>query len=480
MPRTKPTNSAPTPSFGGEMAFKIKDLVTMYKRLTTKEASTELMGTSEAIGTTHSRYEPALEGLTSAVLLQILDDARTLEPQAVARWLHVATRMLEREPQLICELSALSQVVAGAERKVSPPEGDESPRAREIALAVQRQIGRDSPLQRSASGIVYNMVGLGFDVAELIYDLRSAKQWPLAAVLQQPTRFFTQDLDGRTIVERGDLFTDPVKPILPGKAIIATTTLRGPVPIMNGLAWDLAWLWIIKATLFGSWSHQVQTQNQPVRLAKHAINASEKDIAALKKVLAMIGQKYGAVIREDMQVEVLENARGQANAAVHEGFIRYIDEIISKMVWASVMTSNAPGSTGSFAQSKTQADTKYDVIKARAYEFACAITDGFVKPWVIWHYGEDAPMPVLTIEVEEPADEVSTSQVVKNLYEAHVPLSASEVRQKCKFRDPVEGEEVIWKGNEAPSAPATPPATPGKGATPAKDAKPAPTAAKEP
>jgi phage gp29-like protein len=234
--------------------------------------------------------------------------------------------------------------------------------------------------------------------------------------------------------------------------------------IKNGLGWILCWAYQIKSAVLADELLFVQTFGHPLVTGKYPRGASPEDIGLLSRAVSALNSTFRGVFRDDLKVEFQEIAR--SNTDIYEKVSRYIDELIAKVIWANTLSSEV-GKSGSQALGKVHAEAKYDVIRSYANQWAACLQE-FFDAYIDWNYGPNAPRVEIVVDVEGAEDFLTKSMVVKNLFDAGVPLVATEVREAFGYSEPQPGDELIGIGKSPmpdPLAPAPAPQPPAKAPT---------------
>ena len=393
-----------------------------------------------------------LAGYAPDIVANILENAERGDENALAEYFKLADRVIEREMHTAGVVNGLVLAIAGLQHKAVPPDGDTSKRARKLADEVTALMRPSSPLRLAAPGLISQGLTHGISVASIDYEKSSPTRWVPCDFVQKPSHFFTFDrTDGRTPLLRNVLAGQPAKPIDPGTALVFTPRRNSAMQIKNGLCWILCWSYVIKSLVLADEYLFIQTFGHPLVYGKYKRSATPEDIGMLSRAVGALNSTFRAVFRDDLEVKFEEIAR--SNTDIFEKLCRYLDESISKVVWASTLTTDAGGG-GSYALGKVHAEGKYDVIRALAQQWSAAL-QVFSNEYCAINY-PDAPAPQIIVDIEEAEDLVAGSQIVKNLTDAGVALVASEIRERFGFREPEEGDEIVGGVGGAAAAPAVP------------------------
>jgi phage gp29-like protein len=391
------------------------------------------------------------------IVARTLEAAETGDEHALAEYFKLADKVVEREMHTAGVVNGLVLAIAGLPHKAIPRKGDKSLRARKLADEITGLMQPSSALRLAAPGLISQGLTHSIAVASVAYQ-RTATIWTPVDFIQKPSHFFTFDrADGRTPLLRNAVAGQPASPIDPSEALVFTPRRNSAMQIKNGLAWILCWAYVIKSLVMADQTMYLQNVGHPLIFGTYKRNTSPEDISLLQRAVSAINSSFRAVYRDDLTIDFKDFAKANGTD-MFEKLIRYLDESISKVVWASTLTTDGGGG-GTYALGKVHAEGKYDVIRALAQQWSAGI-QVWADAYVEINYGPDAPKVQVIVDIEEAEDLVAGSQIVKNLSDAGVTLVASEIRERFGFREPQEGEEVIGGAAAALPAPA-PAAAPG-------------------
>lgn len=389
-------------------------------------------------------------GYTPERIALILENAERGDEHSLAEFFKLADRVIEREMHTAGVVNGLVLAVAGLPHKAEPPRGDASKRARKLADEVQAFLEPGTALRLAAPGLISQGITHSIGPAAIVYETTAEAYTPVDFI-QKPAHFYTFDRrDGRTPLLRSGTAGQPAEPLEPGMHLVFTPHRMSALQVKNSLAWTLCWAYVIKSVTLANQASFIEAFGHPVVVGKHGRNASPQDVGMLRQAVMALQSGMRAVFRDDLEIEFKEIAR--PNTDIYEKLCRYLDELISKVVWASTLTTDAGGS-GTYALGKVHAEGKYDVIRAYAGQWAACLQSQLVAPYIAWKYGPDAPVPRIVVDVEEAEDLVAKSQIVKNLTDAGVQLDAAEIRESFGFRNPEEGAETVGSRPATPAVP---------------------------
>lgn len=125
--------------------------------------------------------------------------------------------------------------------------------------------------------------------------------------------------------------------------------------------------------------------------------------------------------------------KGATVRDVFLALIEFCDQLGSKAINGQVLTADAgPGGIGHGGAAKEQGDVRQDIKEFDARRLKHIITCHFAKPWTLWHYGPNAPVPTVKVDVQKPEDKVEKTLAEKQRAETIATLQGAGMRIKAK------------------------------------------------
>lgn len=322
------------------------------------------------------------------------------------------------------------------------PWDDSAPAKRAADLV--RDVLREGDLARLV-GILMDAVAKGYAVAEIVWDT-SGSTWYPREIVRREAHWFTFDRDTGRLLRLVDGSPEGQE-VPPYRFILHQPPLASGIPLLGGVARSALWAWVFKSYALRDWARFVELFGQPIRVGKYHQGASPDDVAVLKQAAFSLGSDAAAVIPQEMVLELVESGAKSASAELYHKLIDYLDRQVSKAVLGQTMTTD-DGS--SLAQARVHAEVRADILRADAAALAETITRDLIGPIVRLNLGEDAPLPVLRLLVEEPEDMTALADQVVKLSQAGLPIPQSWVREKFGIPEAAAGEPVLG-GNASAS-----------------------------
>jgi phage gp29-like protein len=335
--------------------------------------------------------------------------------------------------------------VAGLPIDIQP--WDDSPAAKRAADLVTAAIdGVDMP---SLIAHLMDAVAKGYAVAEIVWDT-SGDTWLPKLIAPREAHWFRFDSDTGRILRLVDGSAEGAE-IPPYRMIVHAPPVAAGIPLLGGVARSALWAWVFKSYAMRDWARFAELFGQPIRLGKYHHGATPDDVAVLKQAVFSLGSDAAAVIPQEMALELIEAGGKSASADLYHRLIDYLDRQVSKAVLGQTMTTD-DGS--SLAQAKVHAEVRADILRADARSIAATLTRDLIAPIVRLNMGDDAPLPILTLCVEEPEDMAALADQVVKLSQAGMPIPQWWVRERFGIPEAAEGEPVLG----APALPQDAPA----------------------
>lgn len=199
------------------------------------------------------------------------------------------------------------------------------------------------------------------------------------------------------------------------KFIVHTPKLKNGLPIRGGAARLVATSYMCKQFVLSDWMSFLDMFGLPIRIGKYDANATEEDIATLKKAVARIGVDGAAAIPQSMDIVFEKLTNGRSSTSEFKEAAQWIDQQVSKAVLGQTMTTDDGSSK---AQATVHNDVRLDILEADANELQNTINSQLVRPLIDLNFGKQKSYPRIVIRV--PREE--NIELMVNALEKLVPL----------------------------------------------------------
>lgn len=281
-------------------------------------------------------------------------------------------------------------------------------------------------------------VAKGYAVAEIMWDTAGSVWYP-RDIVPCEAHWFTWDRDTGRLLRLVDGSAEGAE-IPPYHMIVHTPPLACGIPLLGGVARSALWAWVFKSYALRDWARFCELFGQPLRIGKYHQGASPDDVAVLKRAVFELGSDAAAVLPQEMMVELIEAGSKSASADLYHNLIDYLDRQVSKAVLGQTMTTD-DGS--SLSQAQVHNEVRLDIIRADARALEATLMRDLVIPIVRLNLGDDVPLPVLDIVVDDPEDMSEMADQIAKLAGAGVTMPQGWVRSKFGIPDPQDGEPVV-------------------------------------
>jgi len=388
-----------------------------------------------------------LASLTPAQVAEIL---RTAAMGYGRDFLIAAADIEEKDLHYRAVLQTRKLAVAGLPWDVQP--ADES-RAAKKAADLARRVLEAIDLPELMVQLL-DALSKGYSVAEILWET-DGPTWVPGAILPREAHWFRFDRESGRELRLMDGTADGAE-LPPYKFVCHTPKVMAGIPIMGGLARSALWAWVFKSYALRDWAAFAELYGQPIRVGKYEAGATREDIAVLKRAVFELGSDAGAVIPAGMALEIVESAAKSASADLYQRLIEYLDRQVSKAVLGQTLTTDQ-GSSGSLAQARVHDEVRADLMRADARALSATLTRDLIAPLVRLNL-PDAPLPRLTLIVEEPEDMAALADQLAKLAPLGLPIPHRWVRERWGIPEAAPNEPVLG----APATTGEPLANPGQ------------------
>jgi phage gp29-like protein len=360
-------------------------------------------------------------------------------------FLIAAADIEEKDLHYRAVLQTRKLAVAGLPWDVQP--ADES-RAAKKAADLARRVLESIDLPELMVQLL-DALSKGYAVAEIVWAT-DGPTWVPAAILPREAHWFRFDRETGRELRLFDGTADGAE-LPPYKFLCHTPKVMAGIPIMGGLARSALWAWVFKSYALRDWAAFAELYGQPIRIGKYEQGATREDIAVLKRAVFELGSDAGAVIPAGMALEIVESAAKSASADLYQRLIEYLDRQVSKAVLGQTLTTDQ-GSSGSLAQARVHDEVRADLMRSDARALSATLTRDLIAPLIALNL-PDAPLPILSLMVEEPEDMAALADQLAKLVPLGMPIPQRWVREKWGIPEAAPDEPVL-------GAPTMPPASP--------------------
>lgn len=444
------TQTKPTAGYRKRGRPKKSETQTELNAAATKSQLTKEIG-GPSIGTIRSPFETSIAGtLTPEKLSSIIARADSGD---IYDLMLLAQEIEEREPHFASVMQTRKYAIRSLTFQMKAM--SENEKEKKIAAEIQTIV--DSSIFRKCVNDLLDAISKGFSAVEIVWDT-SKKPWTPKRFIYQPQHFFTVDQKtGTQIRLRSEKNTTDGIELPDGKFIIHRSTSRSGPLCRSGIARTVASLYLVKAYALKDWVNFCEVYGFPLRIGKHAPNASADERSNLLQCIASLGHNAAAVMPVNMTIETQPGVTGNHGSSVFGDLIDLINKEVSKVVLGQTMTTEGGSSR---AQAMVHERVRSDILWADAQALSDTINEQFVRQYVEINYGPDAPVPLLHISEDNRDDLTALSAALVPFIDRGLVVSQAEIAAKFGLTPPnavtdkIELPLVPGTGNGGAGSPA--------------------------
>lgn len=432
------------------MATMMERITAAARMLMGKEVAPPKEGTARNVWGTSQ----VASRLTPERLATLLTNARDGN---LDDYLELAEEMEERDLVYRTVLNTRKLALQGLDVRVRP--GDDTPAAAELAEAVMRDVV-DRP---GFTTLLYDLmdgVAKGWSTVEIEWS--SAEQplrWVPGRYEWRDPRWFEWDRDtGRRLLLRNANGVAEEPP--DNRMIIHVPRTKSGVPARGGIALPVAYYHMIKSYDVASWTAFIDVYGFPMRVGKFSKDATVDDIEVLKKAVANIGRDVGAVIPDDM---ILDIVAGVVPGAATDYFKDLADWADNQVV-LGVLGQNATtlGTQGKLGSEEARERVLHDILRADARQIGETLTRDLARPYAMLNRGPAVAAPRVELIVEPHEDLETLVKAVAQLVPLGFRVGTADLYPRLRLAPPEDDAEVLTSPAAAPVAGGRP-GRPGEG-----------------
>lgn len=359
--------------------------------------------------------------LTPSAIRDLMERANNGSPGELCK---LALELEEKNWDIRNSMATRRNTLLGCEWQITPPATEHSPEAYRIAQHFENALRSAGELNEfdSFQDLINDLSGAviaPYAVSEIIWD--GAELLGFRGI--EGRHFSFRNPDGPQLITRD---APEGRPLPPYKFLFHWHHRIGSDICRGGLIRTLAWLHCFQSYPMKDWMAFAERYGMPFLVAKLDRAAYDKDRAAVQNAIRNFGPRGGGVFSKAMEIELLQSAAGNSGT-VYEAIISHMSDAITKVILGQLATSGrSSGLSGGDAQSKV----RQDILEADARKIESTIRSGLAAPWTMFHYGPDAPVPVLRFRVEPPEDLTHFAQTLASLYSAGLEADPEEIGKR--------------------------------------------------
>lgn len=266
-------------------------------------------------------------------------------------------------------------------------------------------------------------------------------EWLLTATARTITKLHWRDPKS-FVFDREDPRKMYIKPTQPGGPLVEAPAGRFIVvfangkpgaPVRSGLAVPAAWEYVKKSITEFDWTRFLNRYGKP----SPSLNVppdrqlTPRERADLRRLATQLGGDTAAILEGGITITYAKDATVSGSSDAFERKVRYHDEQITKLYLGGSLVSGTgnTGSGGSKALGAIHAELRYDLQKADAQLVASAANEALYW-WAVFNGGENAFIPKVRLELDEPEDKVAARENAKAAHDMGLPLSIKKTAEQ--------------------------------------------------
>lgn len=382
--------------------------------------------------------------------------AETLDPSRLARllrqardgdavaYLSVAQQAEERDLVYRASLHTRKMAIQGLDVQVVP--GDDTPAAQDAADQVQRHL----VAQQWFGDLIYDLadaIAKGYAVCELRWRTTETP-WLIDGYAWRDPGWYQWDREtGSRLMLRTE--SGGEAPLHAYAAAIHVARSKSGPPVRGGLALPVLYYHLIKSYTAAHWAAFVEVYGYPLRLGKYGKGATAEDKDVLERAVANIGRDIGAVIPDDMDMEIVSGVVPGSATDYFQELADWCDrQTILGVLGQTATTEGTPGRLGADTE---QGRVRTDILRSDARQMSATLTRDLARPWVLLNLGQ-VPPPTIALVVEAPEDVAALVEAVDKLVRLGLRVRTADVYPRLRLTPPADDDEVL----AAPAPPAAP------------------------
>ena len=362
-------------------------------------------------------------------------------------YLALAEIMEERDPVYRSVIGTRKLAVQGLEPRVDPAGDDQE--SIDIAEAVERDVVRTPPFRQMLFDLM-DGVAKGYAAIGIRWDTDDIPWKPGGYRYVDPRWFRWVGEDGRDYDDPPRIRTDSVhtRPRERWDWIIHTPRLKSGRPYRAGLALPACYYYLLKTFDVASWMAFVEVFGYPLRVGKYPRNATKKDRKVLAEAVMQVGRDVGAVIPEDMLIEITSMPPG-SNISHYKDLAEWSDRQMEILVLGQSATTE--GTQGKLGNEEAQDRVRRDITAADAQHVEVTVDRDLIHSYVDINHGEPkAGYPRFRLPVPDPEDLNLLVDSVVKLVPQGFRVGTADLYSRLRLTNPKDDDEIL--SSPAPEA----------------------------
>jgi phage gp29-like protein len=190
----------------------------------------------------------------------------------------------------------------------------------------------------------------------------------------------------------------------------------------GGLIRPLGWMFLFPQLGIKNLMRFVEKFGMPFVSARVDESAWEKDRTKIAYLIRNFGSDGGAVFSKAVELNFIETATSGGD--VYFKLMDYFSAAKQRVIQGQTASS---GDAGGFSKGQPQENVRQDILRSDCETVARTVRAQILRPWTVFNYGSDAPVPELFFDLEESEDLEAKSRTILNLTNAGYRPTAEQV-----------------------------------------------------
>ena len=386
-------------------------------------------------------------GLTPSRLASILQEA---DAGSLSQAMQLYEEMEEKDAHLFAVANKRRLALTGLPWQINSAadvvEGVDRSRADEAAAYCREVLSRLDTLDEVLQHLSL-AVGRNIAMAELVWDQIGGGLKLADLIPVDFNRIEFDDLD-RPRVLTTDTSIEGIE--LPAnKFMVHTPHSVSGHPSRGGLLRATALVYLAKHMALKDWMIFAEVFGMPVRVARYEPSASAEEKNEMLRMLEQLGSNATGIFSRSIELQFVEAGQGKAPPP-YEDMVDFLNREISKAWLGQTLTTETPGLGGSFGATRIHEEVRKDLRGDDIRKEGRTMRRDLLGPLVRFQFGDDAPVPFFTRQVDGPRDLEELTEVLDaavNRLGMRVPLRWAQ--SSMGIPSAAEGEAVVSGSRDA-------------------------------
>ncbi|MCP4113378.1 MAG: DUF935 family protein, partial [Desulfobacteraceae bacterium] len=237
----------------------------------------------------------------------------------------------------------------------------------------------------------------------------------------------------------------------PYKFIYHRYKARSGDDMRAGILRPVSWMFVFKNYSVKDWVAFAEIYGQPLRLGKYDPGASDEEKDALVLAVQSIGTDAAGIISRKTEIEFKDTVARNSTENVYSGLAGFCDRQMSKAILGQTLTSESGDKgSGSYALGSVHDRVRFDLKNSDASSLSKTFRSQFVRPFVGYNFGWDAPVPKYRLICEKPEDLEKIGKIYQVVTDIGLDVSQEHVSERFQIPMRKRGETPLLTMQQQP------------------------------